>query len=114
VAASDKTGKFSEFSRQRMSEKQRGKENPNFGKRGTETSCFGRKRTEDERQAISGFQRRRGQIILQIDPASGSIVRKARAWEYIADGFSQGNISSCCNGRLKTHKGFKFQYEARK
>lgn len=114
VAASDKTGKFSEFSRQRMSEKQRGKENPNFGKRGTETSCFGRKRTEDERQAISGFQRRRGQIILQIDPASGSIVRKARAWEYIADGFSQGNISSCCNGWLKTHKGFKFQYEARK
>lgn len=112
VAANDKTGRFSESSRQRMSEKQRGKGNPNFGKRGAETSCFGRKRTDDERKAISVFQRQRGQIILQIDPTSGLIVRKARAWEYVAEGFSQGNISSCCTGRLKTHKGFRFQYEA--
>lgn len=112
VGTGDKTGRFSESSRQRMSEKQRGEGNPNFGKRGVETSCFGRKRTDDERKSISDFQRQRGQIILQIDPASGLIVRKARSWEYVADGFSQGNISSCCTGRLKTHKGFQFQYEA--
>lgn len=112
MAASDRSGGFSAASRQRMSEKQRGEGNPNFGKRGAETSCFGRKRTDDERKAISDFQRQRGQIILQIDPSSGLIVRKARSWEYVAAGFSQGNISSCCTGRLKTHKGFKFQYEA--
>ena len=111
VGAADKVGRLSAESRQRMSEKQRGAGNPNFGKRGAETSCFGRSRTESERKAISEFQRQRGQLILQIDPASGSIVRKARSWEYVAEGLSQGNISSCCSGRLKTYKGFKYQYE---
>ena len=111
VSDSDRTGRFSEESRQRMGERQRGMGNPNFGKRGEETSCYGRSRTDTEREAIRAFQRQRGQIILQIDPRSGDVVRRARSWEYAADGFSQGNISSCCSGRLKTHKGFKFAYE---
>ena len=114
VSDSDRTGRFSEDSRQRMSERQRGAGNPNFGKRGEETSCYGRSRPATERDAIRAFQRQRGQIILQIDPRSGDVVRRARSWEYVADGFSQGNISSCCSGRLKTHKGFKFAYEVAK
>ena len=111
VSTADRVGRFSAESRQRMGEKQRGTGNPNFGKRGAQTSCFGRSRTESERKAISEVQRQRGRLILQIDPASGSIVRKARSWEYVAEGLSQGNISSCCSGRLKTYKGFKYQYE---
>ena len=111
VSTANRVGRFSAESRQRMSEKQRGAGNPNFGRRGAQTSCFGRSRTESERKAISEFQRQRGRLILQIDPASGSIVRKARSWEYVAEGLSQGNISSCCSGRLKTYKGFKYQYE---
>lgn len=27
------------------------------------------------------------------------------------NGFSQGNISACCNGKRKTHKGYKWSYE---
>ena len=111
VSDSDRTGRFSDDSRHRMSKRQRGMGNPNFGKRGEETSCYGRSRTDTEREAIRAFQRQRGQIILQIDPRSGDVVRRARSWEYVADGFSQGNISSCCSGRLKTHKGFNFAYE---
>lgn len=28
------------------------------------------------------------------------------------NGFIQGNVSQCCNGKYKTHKGFKWSYEA--
>lgn len=113
VSTTDKTGLVSAESRKRMSAAQKGENNPNYGKRGSETSCYGRKRPERERRAISEFQRNKGQIILQIDKTTGSVIRKARSWEYVADGFSQGNISSCCSGRLKTYKGFRFQYESR-
>lgn len=112
VADSDKTGRFSDESRQRMSERQQGAGNPNFGKRGAETSCFGRARPERERNAISAYQQTRGRLILQIDVKTGATIRIAKARDYAADGYSQGNISSCCLGRLKTHKGFKFAYEA--
>lgn len=27
------------------------------------------------------------------------------------NGFNQGNVVSCCNGKLKTHKGFLWSYE---
>lgn len=111
VGTQDKTGEFSSDSRKRMSAAQRGQNNPNFGKRGVETSCYGRQRPTNERKAISEFQRQKGQIILQIDKETGDVIRRARSWQYAADGFSQGNISSCCSGRLKTHKGFKFSYE---
>lgn len=111
VADLDKVGRFSDESRHRMSERQSGTGNPNFGKRGVETSCFGRTRHQHERDAIRAYQQTRGRLILQIDPNTGAVLRKAKCREYAADGYSQGNISSCCNGRLKTYKGFKFQYE---
>lgn len=111
VNTEDRAGEFSADSRKRMSAAQRGDNNPNFGKRGDETSCYGRKRPESERKAISEFQRQKGQIIMQIDKETGHVIRRARSWEYVADGFSQGNISSCCSGRLKSYKGFKFSYE---
>ena len=30
--------------------------------------------------------------------------------QMIIDGFTPGNISSCCRGKLKTHKGFTWEY----
>ena len=39
----------------------------------------------------------------------------AREWSSTAEcgrnGFNRNHISSCCNGRLKTHKGYKWSYE---
>ena len=38
-----------------------------------------------------------------------------REWESIAEcgrnGFNRGNVSACCRGKQKTHKGFKFMYK---
>lgn len=51
--------------------------------------------------------------IEQIDPSTNEIIR---IWESISEcgknNFSIGNISSCCKGKRKTHKGYKWQYVA--
>ena len=36
---------------------------------------------------------------------------EARIRDFAVQGHSQGNISSCCTGRLKTHHGFVFKYK---
>lgn len=42
----------------------------------------------------------------------GKLVRE---WPSTAEvgrnGFNQGHVASCCNGKLKTHKGYKWSYE---
>ena len=40
----------------------------------------------------------------------GNYVDTKYQFEYVQLGFDSGNISSCCKGRLKTHKGFIFKY----
>ena len=111
VGAPGQPCQISDQSRERMRVAQEGKNNPNYGKRGPQTSTWGRKRSAEDRAAISAVQRQRGQLIQQIDPETGAVVREARAWEYREEGWSQGNISSCCTGRLKTYRGFQFRYK---
>lgn len=42
---------------------------------------------------------------------SGDLIKTwTSAREAGRNGFNVGNISSCCNGKLKTHAGFKWQY----
>lgn len=109
--ATDRSGRWSAESLGRLRAAQGGERNPNFGKRGAETSCWGRKRPEAEREAIRAYQATRGRIIQQIDPISGVVLREARARDYAAEGLSQGNISSCCTGRLATYRGCQFKYK---
>ena len=109
--SSDRSGKHSQESIAIMRVRQAGENNPNYGKRGAQTSTFGRKRPDSERAAIKAFQATRGKIIQQICAVTGVVLREAKARDYAADGYSQGNISSCCSGRLKTHKGFAFKYK---
>jgi group I intron endonuclease len=110
TAAGELPGKHSEFSKQVMRQKQGGANNPNYGKRGAETSCFGRKRTDAEREAIRSFQATRGRIVQQFD-LDGQLISEGRIRDFAAQGHSQGNISSCCTGRLKTHHGYVFKYK---
>lgn len=110
TAASDRTGRHSEASKALMRQKQAGANNPNYGKLGPETSTFGRKRTEAERAAIKAYQATRGRIVQQFD-AAGTFLKEGRVREFAELGYSQGNISSCCTGRLKTHKGHIFKYK---
>lgn len=110
VSTADRVGRFSGESRQRMGEKQRGCGTQILASAKAQTSCFGRSRTESERKAISEFQRQRGRLILQIGPGK----RQYRARKIVGvrcRRLSQGNISSSVAGRLKTYKGFKYQYE---
>jgi len=110
TGADDKTGQHSEASKYLMRQKQGGANNPNYGKRGAETSCFGRKRTDAEREVIKAYQATRGRIVQQFD-LNGNLVSEARIRDFAAQGHSQGNISSCCTGRLKTHHGYVFKYK---
>ena len=63
TVSSDRSGRHSAESRAIMRERQGGANNPNYGKRGAETSTFGRKRPEPERAAIRAYQSKRGRII---------------------------------------------------
>ena len=48
--------------------------------------------------------------VLQLS-LSGDLIRE---WESTREcernGFKQSSISNCCNGKRKTHKGFKWEY----
>ena len=48
--------------------------------------------------------------VLQLS-LSGDLIKE---WPSVAEcgrnGFSQGNVSECCNGKRKTHKGFRWMY----
>jgi len=112
TTGNEKFGRANDQAKANMSKAQSGVNNPNYGKRGAETSCYGRKRTKEERDAISAYQRTRGKLVCQIDLITEQVIAKAKVRDFAKQGFSQGNISSCCNGRLKSHKGYKFQYEA--
>ena len=49
--------------------------------------------------------------VLQLS-LSGELIRE---WPSVNEcgrnGFDQGAVCKCCNGKLKTHKGFRFEYE---
>ena len=109
VSAHDKTGSPSSESRQRMSQAQRGKNNPNYGKRGTSSPLYGRQRPEHVREKIKAYQETRGRLVEQYD-ISGQLIRVAKVREFVEAGFNNGNISSCCSGRLKTTGGYVFRY----
>ena len=49
--------------------------------------------------------------VLQLS-LSGELIREwPSTQECERNGFSSGNISQCCNGKRKTYKGFKWEYE---
>lgn len=110
TATYDRSGLHSEPSKSLMRQKQGGANNPNYGKRGAEVSTFGRKRTEAERAAIKAYQATRGRIVQQFD-AVGTLLKEGRVRDFTALGFSQGNISSCCSGRLQAYKCYTFKYK---
>ena len=62
--------------------------------------------THNERSAKA-----RSKPVLQLS-LSGDLIRE---WESAAEcgrnGFTQQHVCNCCNGKLKTHKGFRFMYK---
>lgn len=109
VSSQDKSGTPSDESRQRMRQAQSGSRNPNYGKRGADNPLYQRKRPSEICAKIRAYQQTRGRLIEQ-RTIDGKLVKIAKFREFVADGFNNGNLSSCCSGRLKTTGGFVFRY----
>ena len=61
--------------------------------------------THNERSAKTRSKR-----VLQLS-LSGDLIREwPSTQECGRNGFDSGHVSACCNGKLKTHKGFRFMY----
>lgn len=67
--------------------------------------------THNERVAKANTNGIRSKKVLQLS-LSGELIRE---WESTNEcgrnGFNQGSVVDCCNGKQKTHKGFRFMYK---
>lgn len=109
VATGDKTGTPSEASRAKMRLAQGGERNPNYGKYGQANPLYGRKRPPEICAKIKAFQDTRWRLLEQWTK-NGVLLKVAKFRDFVAEGFNNGNLSSCCSGRLKTTGGYVFRY----
>ncbi len=67
--------------------------------------------TRNERVAKANTNGKLSKKVLQLS-LNGDLIRE---WESTKEcsrnGFDQGAVCKCCNGKLKTHKGFRFMYK---
>ena len=85
-----------------------GENHPMYGKYGEKHPMYGKHHSEETRQKLS--EANRGELVAQIDTVTNKILNLKYNREYDKLGFNHGNISKCCTGRLKTHKGYIFKY----
>ena len=89
----------SEETKRKLSESLKGKPSPNKGKQFS----------EEHKRKIG---KKMSKPVVQLDSTSNEIVRM---WESTKEaerqgGFTNTAISTCCRGKLKTHKGYKWMY----
>ena len=123
--------------RRKISEAQRGEKNPNYGKHFSEEhkrkiseANKGKHLSEEHKRKLSEANKGKhlsdeskrkmresltnGKLsipIVQIDPTTNKLVNVyPSSNEAGRQGFRQGHISACCNGKRKTHKGYKWMY----
>ena len=100
----------SEESRRKMSSShkglQTGEKHPFFGKHHSEES---KKKMSDKKKGIPN--EKLSKKVLQFT-LTGEFIRE---WPSIAEcgrnGFDRSSVSACCRGKLKSHKGYIFQYK---
>ena len=67
--------------------------------------------TRNERIAKAMTNGKLSKKVLQLS-LSGDLIREwPSIMECARNGFDQGAVWRCCNGKQKTHKGFRFEYE---
>ena len=95
----------SDETKQKMSETKKGENHPFYGKKHSEKS----KRKISE--ANKGENNPRlGSLIVQVDKLTNKVVSVKYNFEFGEMGFNKGSISSCCRGKEKTHKGYRWFY----
>lgn len=99
----------SEETRNKISESLKGRTLSEEAKMKMSESRKGHIVSEETRRKIGGAN---SIPIAQIDPSTNKIVNVWRSGKDAEreGGFHNGHISSCCRGKLKTHKGYKWQY----
>ena len=95
LSESAKDKQFSEETRRKLSAAKKGENNPNYGKHHSEE-----------------HKRKMSKSVVQIDLTTNKIVK---VWESAQEADSQGgfhfsNISECCKGKRKTHKGYNWMF----
>lgn len=91
--------------KRKISETHKGENNHFYGKRHTEETK--RKISEANKGTISNKRKQVAQYTLE-----GELVK---IWNSVMEcgrnGFNNGHITECCNGKRKTHKKFKWKYK---
>lgn len=108
----------SEATKRKLSESNKGKKRSEETRKKISESNKGKKRSEETRKKISEAQKgifntKGSKPVLQIDPVTNEIIKE---WESAAEAhrqgwFSQSSISACCNGKLKTCRGYIWRYK---
>lgn len=123
-----KTEKEMKEVRRKMSESQKGKQNAKGkskseeAKRKISESRKGKKHSEETKYKMSKAKKnmseetkrkmseaKGGKLIARYG-LDGKLIDVKYQFEFVKDGFYSSGITFCCNGKLKTHKGFIFKY----
>lgn len=133
ISESKKGRHHSEETKRKMSESLKGKHRSEEIKRkiseakkgkycGEKNHWYGKHRSEETKRKISESQkgkqlseetkRKLSKPVVQIDLTTNKIVK---VWESIREvgrqgGFTSSAIGACCNGKRKTHKGYKWMF----
>ena len=128
MSEAKKDKQLSEETKRKMSESRKGEKNPMYGKQLSEEtkrkmskSLKGKQLSEEHKRKISEAKKGRhhsaetkrklSKTVVQIDPTTNKIVKMwESAREADRQGFDNRNISKCCNGKRKTHKGYKWMF----
>ena len=115
ISESNKGKIRSEETRKKISEATTGENHPMYGKQHKEETK--KKMSESKKGENHPMYGRTGENnpnskqVVQIDLNTNEVIK---VWGSVNEagrqGFSQGNISECCNGKRKTHKGFRWMY----
>lgn len=117
------------LTKEKLSETHLGEKNPMYGKRGEESPNFGRTVTEETKKKISEALKgktspRKGCHLTEetLKKIRKEVIQSTlddevvREWSSareasIIGGFNYRTISQCCNGKRKTHGGFKWKFK---
>lgn len=115
MSEANKGKTLSEETKRKLSEAFKGENHPMYGKQHKEETkkkmSESKKGEKHPMYGKTGENNPNSKQVVQIDLNTNEVIK---VWGSVNEagrqGFSQGNISECCNGKRKTHKGFRWMY----
>ena len=126
LSESHKGKHHSEETKRKMSEDRKGERNSMYSKhhseetkrklseasKGEKNPMYGKQHSEETKRKMSEAKRKISKPLVQLDRNSNEIVNvfNSAMEAERQGGFDNSNISNCCNGKRKTHKGYKWMF----